>query len=180
MTANKRICIACISILFLLGSTFSIPIITFVNYFKDYGQIKGNLSYFYTPINVSKVEKVNLNCDIGKIEIKYIYPPIDYVAKLNITFELSGRNLAGKQYTDLFSINWDNETSPMNFTLSFKPNIVPSEILSLIDNLLIVVYLRADTLFDISIYSQLGNVDLSIPYEVHVNNIYIKIHQSLL
>jgi len=49
---------------------------------------------------------LNLNVDVGDIEIRYINPPVDYYAMVEVHIEMSGNNFAGKSYPDFFEVDF--------------------------------------------------------------------------
>jgi hypothetical protein len=140
---------------------------------SSYGIIDESLSFEYVPENSSPIERLNLNVDMGDIEIRYISPPVDYLAKIEVLVEMIGANLAGKSYSDFFDIDWQNNNSPANFSMEYKSDVNESIVLSLIKNITIVVNLRADKIFDITATVKEGNVQVNIPYRVSVNNLVI-------
>ena len=178
MATRKSIFIIYSLILFLIGTIFSMPGIMFGYYLSNYNKIVFNSSYYYTPNNVSTIENIFLNSDLGEVKIKYVYPQsqnIEYCVKINVKIEIAGQTLGNRQFTDFFIINWDNESIPLNFTLLVKPNVSLTELFTVLKNCLITVYLRADIVFDISTSIKDGDVDVSIPYNVRVNSIKLNI-----
>jgi len=109
--------------------------------------------------------------DVGNIEIKYIYPPVDYEAKIDVSIEMIGQNLTGKTYLDYFNIVWENQSFQVNFTMELKSDINQLEVLSLIKNITIIITLNADIVFGISTTAIHGNIDLNVPFGVTIKNI---------
>ena len=171
--ANKSI-IAIFAIVFVgISLIITIPILTLSSGLSNYGTIDKLLTFEYAPDNSSPIEELNLNVDVGDVEIRYNNPPVDYFAKIEVFIEMSGVNLAGKSYSDFFDIDWQNDNSPGNFSMEFKSDVNESKVLSLIKNITIVVNLRADIIFAIIATVKEGNVQVNVPYMVSVNNLVI-------
>lgn len=158
---------------FSLIIIFPIPLLLIK--LSSYNIIDASPSYYFHPSSPLSVERLSLNVDFGDIEIRYIEPSVDYFAKIEVSIEMTGVNPAGKQYSDYFDIEWINTSSPVNFTMRFKSDIERSEILELINNVKIVVILKADIIFDISAYLEEGNINFISKFMVTVNNLDINI-----
>jgi len=171
--ANKSILVVFLIVLLGISLIITIPILTLSSGLSNYGTIDELLNFEYAPDNSSPIEKLNLNVDVGDVEIRYINPPVDYFAKIEVFIEMSGVNLAGKSYSDFFDIDWQNDNSPANFSMEFKSDVNESKVLSLIKNITIVVNLRADIIFDIIATVKEGDVQVNVPYMVSVNNLVI-------
>ena len=156
-----------------LSLFISIPILTLSSRLSNYTTIDELLAFEYDPANSSPIEKLNLNVDVGDVEIRYVNPPVDYFAKIVVLIEMISASPAEKSYSDFFDIDWQDDTSPVNFSIEFKSDVDKSKVLSLIKNVTIVVNLRADIIFDILTTVKEGNVHINIPYGVSVNNLVI-------
>ncbi len=170
---NKSIFIGLIIVFVGISLIITIPILTLSSGLSDYGTIDELLTFEYAPDNSSPIEKLNLNVDVGDVEIRYINPRVDYFAKIEVFIEMSSVNLAGKSYSDFFDIDWQNDNSPANFSMEYKSDINEPKVLSVIKNITIVVNLRMDIIFDIIATVKEGNVQVNVPYMVPVNNLVI-------
>jgi len=172
--ANKSIIAIFVAILVGISLIVSIPVLTLSSAFSNYGTIDELLTYEYAPDNSSPIEKLNLNVDVGNVEIKYVTTPVDYYAKIQVDIELKGQSVAGKKYSDYFSILW-NITSPSpTFTMLCTSDIWFDPSLLLTQNVDIIITLNANILFDINItINENNNVHLIVPFAVTTNNVEI-------
>ena len=173
MIKGRIIIIALMSIIGF-GFIIAIPIGVLSVNFSSYGTINKKLSFEYLPDESSAVEGLNLNVDFGNIEIKYIDTPINYFVKIDVNIEMAGKGLANKDYLDYFNIIEGNTTgSPIDFSMRFLSGIIESEVESLIRDISVIVTIQKGILFDISAMVLKGNVDLSVPFNVPINNINV-------
>ena len=91
---------------------------------------------------------------------------------------MSGNNLAGKDYTDYFEINWDSTSPSPTFIMEFKSNVDKLAVLKLINNLTILVNLRSVVIFDLNISVDEGDVNLMVPFRVPINKVAIAISKG--
>ena len=169
---NKKIII--FAFIGIIGFAFivAIPIGVITVTFSSYGSINESSSFEYLPDIPSAVERLDLNVDIGDIEIRYVDPPVDYFVRIDVDIEMAGPGLAGKNYSDYFNITeGDTSGSHIEFSMRLFSNITESEIDSLIKDISITVFLRKDIVFDISATVIEGNIDLEVPHKVLINNI---------
>lgn len=134
-----------------------------------WGEYRYSDSYSYKPEAPTSVERININSDIGQINIKYNTTPTDYYAYVDLDVKIVGGFVAGKSYSDFFNlIEWDNDSSPVSFDLDIKFN--PVFIFGLSHRITIDVTLRTDVIYDINAFSSTGAVDLNVPENIVVNN----------
>jgi len=172
--ANKSIIAIFVAILIGISLIISIPVLTLSSALSNYGTIDELLTFEYAPDNSSPIEKLNLNVDVGDVEIKYVTTPVDYYAKIQVDIELKGQTFAGKEYSDYFSVVW-NITSPSpTFTMLCTSDTCFDPSLLVTQNVDIIITLNANILFDINItINEKGNVHLIVPYAVTTNNVDI-------
>ena len=169
---KKGAIILALTMIIGFGLIVAVPIGVLSVGLLPYGIINYSESFEYLPDSPSSVETLNLNVDIGDIEIKYIDPPVDYFVKIDVNIEMFGLGLAGKSYSHYFNITeGDKTSSPFDFSISLFPNVTQSEVDSLIRDVSITVTLRKSVNFDISTIVTEGNVDLSVPFNVYINNL---------
>ena len=161
---------------FLIMIGFSLIIAIPISFLSDnlssYDFYDDSFSYEYYPDSPSTVECLNLNIELGNVEIKYVNPPVNYHAKIAVYIEMAGPGLAGKDCFDYFIINEGNLTdSSIDFSLELQPGITGYEINSLIKNVTILVSLSKAIIFNISTFVINGNIKLSVPFNVQVNNL---------
>ena len=174
--ANKNI-IAFTTIAIIIFSFILTVPITIISFgLSSYDIIHESISYEYAPQSSSSIEQLNINADIGNIEIMYIDPPVNYFAKINVNIEMAGSGLAGKNYDDYFNITEGDITSmPVNFSITLFSNITKAVADSLIKDVSIIVTLRKGIIFDIMVKAEESNVDLLVPFGVSVNNIIVNV-----
>jgi hypothetical protein len=141
--------------------------------FSNYGRIDETSTFYYSPSTSSPVEKFNLNAEVGNIEVQYTTRPTTYRAKVEVHLEISGSSIEGKSWDNFFDVNWQNNSSPITFSIIQNPDGLIDPLSWSIKILTIVVTLRADIVFDINITASKGNVELAIPYAVTVNDVSI-------
>ncbi|MEE9376439.1 MAG: hypothetical protein V3V33_00200 [Candidatus Lokiarchaeia archaeon] len=173
--ANKSI--IAITLIVIISFTFiiTIPILTLSNGLSNYGTIDEFLTIEYAPDNSSPIEKLNLNVDVGDVEIKYIDPPVDYFVKINVNIEMVGSDLAGKSYTDYFYLDGQTTNSSANFTLELLSDSWFDPSLWVMKNVSIVVSLRSDIIFDIMATINEGDFEISVPWGVSIGNVHTNV-----
>ncbi len=158
------------------GFIIALPIAVLSVNFSSYDAISANASYEYVPDAPSEVETLILNIDFGNVVIDYIDPPIDYFIRIDVDIEMAGPGLVGKSYLDYFNITEsDLSSSPIDFSMRFLPSIIESEVQPLIKNISVIVSLRKDIIFNISTRVDHGNVDIKVPFNVRIDNLYVNI-----
>lgn len=179
--ANKNILVLVIVLLFGFSMTVSIPIIILSVRVTPNIIIEDTLDpILYTPANSSNSHGLNLNVDVGNIEIAYVYPPIDYFAKIEVVIRMIGREIVGKKYTDYFTIAYTNSSTISNFTLILKPNTDWSNISKWIKkDVIIKVNLNANVLFNVGLtINQRGDAKLFVPWGVNIKNVNLNINKG--
>ena len=151
----------------------SIPIIILSTTLSNYGIINESIQFSYNPTNSSIMKNLNINTDLGEIEIGYVEAPIDYCVKLEVNIEMKGLGLSGKSYFDYFKIMWQNADGLVNFSMELKAGIDQVEVLSLIKNISITVILKADLICDINVNVNIeGSIKIRVPYAVTTGEIF--------
>ena len=173
--ANKSILVVILIVFLGISLIITIPVLTLSSGLSNYGTIDELYTFEYAPNNSSPIEKLNVNADVGNIEIKYITTPVNYLAKIIVSIAMSGEGIAGKSYLDYFNVDWENTNTIPTFTMELKSELEQMEVLSLIKNTTIIVYLRADIVFDITVTVIEGNIGLNVPFGVVINNVKLNI-----
>jgi len=168
--ANKSIIAAFVFILVIISLIISIPLLTLSSTFSNYGTINEPLFFDFS----SPIEKLNVNIDWGDIEIKYVTTPVDYYVKIQVDIELIGQSLAEKEYSDFFSVDWDDTSPSPTFTMLCKSDACLDLSRLLKQDVDIIITLNAIILFDINItVNKKGNVHQIVPFGVTTDNIDI-------
>jgi hypothetical protein len=164
-----------VSLLIIIGFVLIgiLPIQLILINLLPYRIIDGSLFFPYEPSSPSAFEKLYINADEANVEIRYIDPEVDYYSLIEVNLMIIGVNLGGKSYEDYFNIQWNQSSSPANFTISIISDDWYNPSLWVKKEVNLIVSLRKDIIFDISATVKEGNVDLSIPYMVSVNNLEI-------
>lgn len=168
--ANKSNITIFVVILMVMILIISIPVLTLSSVFSSYGTINKPLFFDFS----SPIEKLNVNIDMGDIEIKYVTTPVDYYVKIQVDIRMAGQSIAGKEYSDFFSVDWDDTSPSPTFTMLCK-SVACSDLSRLLEqDVDIIITLNAIILFDINItVNEKGNVHQIVPFGVTTNNIDI-------
>ncbi len=165
-----------ISFLIIL-SIITIPVVILSNALLQYNIIYYSNQY-YSYQNPTLVEALNIDADIGDIEVKYITYPVDFSVQIDIEFELGGLILEGRSFSDFFSIEWEDAGSELNFSMHIKNGISLENLISLIRIKNIVVSLKASLECDIDILVKIGKVALEVISGVVVRNIFSNVSKG--
>ena len=177
--ANKIALAISIIITFGMILIISIPIFIISTTLAPYGIIEESIPFYYNPSNSSFMKELNINADIGEIEIRYIYEPVDYSVRVELNLGMFGSGLAEKSYSDYFNIVWENASGSVNFTVKFKPSIEQNELLSLIKNVDIIVALKAEVICDINVIVNVqGGVNIVVPWGISIGSILTNISKG--
>ena len=152
----------------------TIPVVILSNALLSYNIIYYSNQY-YSYQNPTLVEALNIDADIGDIEVNYITYPVDFSVQIDIEFELGGLNLEGGSFSDLFSVEWQDVGSELNFSMHIKNGISLEKLISLIRIKNIIVSLKANLECDIDILVQMGNVALEVIHGITVGSIFTNI-----
>jgi len=127
-------------------------------------------SYYYKPSVPLSIENLNINAEIGKINIKYNTTPTDYYVQIDLDIKIVGGFVEGKSFSEFFHpIEWINTSSPVSFELDAKTN--PVFIFGLSHRIIIDVILRTDVIYDINAFSSTGAIDMNLPDNIIVDDI---------
>lgn len=179
--ANRRILALVIMIIFGFGTIVLIPVIILSIEVSPNIIIEDSLDpIIYNPSDPSDIHGLNLNVDVGNIEIDYTYTPINYHAKIDIIINMIGREITGKTYTDYFIIEKESSNSSFILTMELKPDTDWFNTSKWIKkDVEIYVILNADSLFNVDIsINETGNVNLFVPWGVNIKNIAVDINMG--
>ncbi|KKM91329.1 hypothetical protein LCGC14_1229550, partial [marine sediment metagenome] len=177
--ANKSFVVIFLIAFVGISLIITIPILTLSSSLSNYGTIDEVLTFKYAPDNSSPIEKLNLNVDVGDVEIKYITTPVDYYAKIQVDIEMFGQYIAGKQYSEYFHDVWEIESSSATLTMELLSESWFDPSLWLTQNVSIIITLNANILFDINItINEKGNVHYIVPYAVPINNVDVNTNEG--
>ena len=176
--ANKSIVSTFVMVLISFSLIFSIPIIFLSNTLSTYDIINESLHFEFTPDTPISIEKIFLNVDVGIIEIRYIEPPVDYHVKIDVNIEMRGANLAGKNHSHYFDIDWQTSGSSANLTMELLSDDWFDLSMWSMKNVSIVVTLRKDILFDITAKVNKGDLELTVPWGVSINNLVLNVTEG--
>ena len=175
--ANKKILAIVLMITLAFATIISIPIVILSAGFSPNIIIEDSLDpKIYAPENSSGLHQLNLDVDVGNIEITYTYQPVDYHAKIEINYRMIGHKIPGILFTDYFEVVWikTNTTATLNVELLSESWFDPSRWIS--QELSIIVTLNPNYLFDINTtINKEGTVDLIVPGGVSINNVVVNI-----
>ncbi|MFX1320985.1 MAG: hypothetical protein ACFFAQ_04990 [Promethearchaeota archaeon] len=158
MKKGLRLGLIITSLIIVCGVTvFGIAIIVTWDEYND------SYVFYYKPETSSSIEKISINTDIGKINLKYNTTPTDYYAKIDADIHVVGPFVKEKSFSDFFKpIIWINEsTTVIKFSLESKPM---SWIMFIGGSKIkINVTLRTDVIYDINAEATTGAVVAIIP-----------------
>ncbi|MFW9827956.1 MAG: hypothetical protein ACFFEY_10205 [Candidatus Thorarchaeota archaeon] len=177
--ANKAITAIIIMLIICFSLIISTPMVIISTILSPYGRIVEKIPFSYKPTSPSIMDELNINVDLGDIEIKYITEPVDYCTKIDVKIEMVGPGLAEKSYYDYFNIVWENTSGRVNFTISLKAGINQAEVLSVVKNINITVALKANVICDINVFTFIqGSVDISVPWSFSVGKILVNVSKG--
>lgn len=162
-----------ISLMIIIGFTLIVilPIQLILINLLPYGIINDSLSFPYNPSSPSSIEKLYINADEANVEIKYIDPEVDYYSLIEVNLMIIGVDLGGKSYEDYLNIQWNQSSSPANFTISiisddwYNPSLWAKKEINIILNL------RKDIVFSIITNLNEGNYEIAVPWEVSIGDL---------
>ncbi len=127
-------------------------------------------TYYYKPETSSPIERININCDIGSIHIKYNTTPTDYYAQIDLDIKIKGILVDGKSFQDFFyPIVWQNQsTQIISFVLDAKASTWLT--FSISQRVKINLTLRTDVIYDINTLTSTGSISMDIPNNSILNN----------
>jgi hypothetical protein len=121
------------------------------------------------------LNSLNIGLDVGNIDIKYVYPPLDYGIDIIIYIDLAGKGLAKKAYTDIFNIIFEHNQTLVNLTLDLQPGIDQNEVLSQIKSLDILVRINVEAELNVKANIGVGNFVMNVPFGVILYNLEVNI-----
>jgi hypothetical protein len=149
----------------------------FITGFATSGTISNSFTFTYQNIPLS-IEDLNLNVDIGDLDIKYNVSNTPYIAKIDVDLTISGLYMTGRQYTDFFKPAaewWQNATSPLTFDMEtltevwFNPAFWFKSY-----NIDVTVLLRTDIKYDIEAITGTGAISMNGPDHTVLNGTHIQ------
>ncbi|MFX1298949.1 MAG: hypothetical protein ACFFD2_29340 [Promethearchaeota archaeon] len=172
--ANKNILLLFILFVSGLSLVIFIPPVFLSFSLYSYGTIEESVIWYF-PEDLSPNVDLNIIADVGDIKIEYVEPSSDTYGKIDVNFKMCGVDLAGKSYTDYFSLEWETTNSSANLTLKLLSESWFDPSLWSMKNVSIVVSLRKDIIFDIITTINEGDFELLVPYGVSVGDIITNI-----
>ncbi len=136
--------------------------------FATAGVYEYSNTYYYEPGSPSTIETLNLESDIGAINIQYNTTPTDYYAKIDLDIRIRGPSVSGKSFSDFFKpILWENSSSPVTFDIDIKPTTwFP---FGLSRRVSINITLRTDVIYEMDASTGTGSVAVDVPQNVIIN-----------
>jgi hypothetical protein len=156
----------------------SIPTFIFLAEFSNFSRIDESLTYIYSSSTPPFNKELNINTEIGIVDVKYVHQPIDYLVRIDIDIEMTGPNLDGKSYLDFFNIVWENTTSPVNFNLELISDMLDDFSNLHKANIVINIILRADIIFDINASIIEGTIKFANLVGITVGNLLLNVERG--
>ncbi|MFX1501865.1 MAG: hypothetical protein ACFFDH_12950, partial [Promethearchaeota archaeon] len=167
------------------GIIISLPVLFLSISFSSYYSIEHHKEYYYynNSINSDMIKTLNLNSDVGEMEVNYIYTPVDYCVKVELNIELMSQKHQGDSYLDYFEIpSWQNTSSSIKFIMSLKPDVLDTWFnvsLWKEQEVSVIATINANFIFNINTtINYVGDVDILVPAGIYINNIDVNINQG--
>jgi len=127
-------------------------------------------TYYYKPETASQIERININSDIGSIQVKYNETPTDYYAQIDLDIQIKGILVEGKSLNDFFyPIIWQNESGKViSFILDAKASTWLTGSIS--QRVKINLTLRTGVIYDINTLTSTGSISMVTPSNSILNN----------
>ena len=127
-------------------------------------------TYYYKPETPSQIERININSDIGTIQVKYNETPTDYYAQIDLDIQIKEILVEGKSFNDFFhDIIWQNESGQViSFILDAKASTWLTGSIS--NRVKINLTLRTDVIYDINTQTSTGSISMVTPSNSILNN----------
>ncbi|MHA2131219.1 MAG: hypothetical protein ACW99L_14735, partial [Promethearchaeota archaeon] len=140
---------------------------------SGYGDINELITCPYFSNNHSEILTLNLDVEVGDIEVKYIKTSVDYLMKVEVKIEMSGANLSRKSYYDFLDITPELEDS--NSTVNFRLEIISDEWYDRsqfsIQQVNTVVSIRKDVVLNLFAKLDNGDFEITVPYGVSIGDL---------
>jgi len=173
---NKSILVVFLITFLGISLIVSIPIFTLSSQLSTYDVIDASDdSYKYTTRNSSEIQELNINSDVGDIRLNYFDARVKHAVIIEVNFMMVGSDLAGKTPLEYFSIDWQNSSSPLNFTLELNSESWLDYSNLLVKIVSIIVSIREDLVFDVNIKLKEGDIETVIPWGVSINNLLVNV-----
>ncbi|MFX1499053.1 MAG: hypothetical protein ACFFBH_16170 [Promethearchaeota archaeon] len=149
----------------------------FITGFATSGTISESFTFNYQNIPLS-IEDLNLNVDLGSVDIKYNTTNTPYIVKIDVDLTISGLYMTDRQYTAFFKPAaewWQNTTSPLTFNMKtltevwFNPAFWFKSY-----NIDVTVLLRTDVKYDIKAITGTGAITINAPDHTILNGTHIQ------
>ncbi|KKM95457.1 hypothetical protein LCGC14_1188060 [marine sediment metagenome] len=163
MIRSRKITIILVAVV-LVGSAAVFGIVIFATV----GEYEYSETYYYEPGNSSPIEILNIESDIGAINIKYNKTPTEFYAKIDLDIHIRGPLVAGKSFSDFFKpIQWLKSSSPVTFDIDTKSTTW--FFFGISRRITINVTLRTDVIYDVNAFASTGAIDMNVPQNIIVN-----------
>ena len=167
------------------GIIVSLPIVILSIGFSSYHSIEYSNPYYYynKSMNPPKIISLNINLDVGDIEINYIYSPVDYCIKLELDIKLISQKYLGNSYLDYFeSPTWYYTNSSIKFIMNLNPDILDTWFNTSLwteQEVSVIATINANFLFNLNAtINYVGDVDILVPAATYINNVDVNINQG--
>ncbi|MFX0001154.1 MAG: hypothetical protein ACFE9Q_12085 [Candidatus Hodarchaeota archaeon] len=171
MIANKSILTIGLMIIFGFSTIISIPIILITIGFSPYITVDYK-DYQEFIFNSSTVIDLKLEIDVGNVDIKYTYDPVDYHARVDLNIEMIGQNIPSNNYNDYFNIENDSTSNSLTLTMELIAENDFNEMIWKEKDIEVILTLNPTILFNIdtSIMKE-GDISLLVEGEATINNL---------
>ena len=147
-----------------------------VNRLLPKSEITGDVEFHYFSNTPNSVESLKLDIDIADIVLLYNTTPVEEIVKINASIDFAGRSISAENLTELCTFTWDNSSDLKSLTLQYNidGNLGYSDLSQ------IVVLLRTDLIYNLTVISNDGKVSLNFPQDTTCSEINIKSTSNLV
>jgi len=168
---RKKLKVLIIALVAILGGG---ALSFFIAGFATSGTISNSFTFNYQNVPLS-IEDLNLNVDLGSLDIKYNTSNTPYIVEIDVDLTISGLFMAGRQYTDFFRPAtewWQNATSPLIFDMEILPKVWFNPAFWFKSyNIVASVVLRTDVVYSLNATTGTGLIEMTIPDDISLKNL---------
>ncbi|MEJ2250442.1 MAG: hypothetical protein P8Y70_09845 [Candidatus Lokiarchaeota archaeon] len=152
-----------------IGGSFAIGIYGFA----ANGYVEDSFNYSYETSQLNSTQDLHFRMDVGNVYIEYNNSKMEEAMMADMRIYLSGPFINGKKYTDYFNpVIWQNTPTSANLSLKeFNNNWPGKDDWFYRDGSTLRIKLRTDLTYNISVYSEEGNIEVHSPKDVNINKI---------
>ncbi|MEX2681141.1 MAG: zinc-ribbon domain-containing protein [Candidatus Sigynarchaeota archaeon] len=149
----SKIFISALLVVALVGAVFSVVIVL------TWGSIGGHMSFSYDPAVPPSADTWSFDVAVSSLDIRYTTNASAPEVRVDVYYDIKGGFLAGKTFTDLNSVMYDNSSEVKEFSLKSKSWWS----FPMIQNIMVIATLKSGIMYNISASASIGRVQVHIP-----------------